>query len=348
MFIIKGFFNIFLFLAIFLLLTSNNWLLLWVWAESITLSLVVLLQPQYISPRVSESVAKYFIMQTVASVVLLFGILTRFWLLNTLSFYGTYNLFSYLFILLGLLVKLAVFPNPFWFVDVVSGLPFSQIFYVVIISKLAPLYLIYHISGGAELLFGAVGLFSVLVGSILGTNQTNIRKIVALSSISNLGWFICCVPYISGNTLLFAFVGYIFMILPLLWVGSQFSVGYLLKGKNLYYSGLSNLVLILSLLSLSGFPPLLGFFIKWFLFYGLIIIKLYWVCGVLVIGSLLSLYFYLNVCYNVISISWPINNNDFLFFCLRISSPLLVLYIVVGITISVALIIVVVGPILGY
>jgi len=161
------------------------------------------------------------------------------------------------------MIKLAVFPNPFWFVDVVSGLGLRERFFVVVVSKIGPLYLFFILSRRRQLsVFLIIGLFSAFLGSVLGTNQTGLRKIVALSSIANLGWFVVCLPFMGGVLGGLCFLGYVVTIVPVLWLGSHYLFYYLSKGAHIYHRSVSAFWFIVFLLSLGGLPPFIGFFVK--------------------------------------------------------------------------------------
>nr|YP_009730189.1 NADH dehydrogenase subunit 2 [Ophiopholis mirabilis]QHT54271.1 NADH dehydrogenase subunit 2 [Ophiopholis mirabilis] len=312
---VNFFFNLFLFACLTFVFISNHWLIIWVWLECVTLSLVVLLQPNLVSCRGLESVCKYFVAQSVAGVVILFGVLLRFYSENTFFVEGCYGLSCHFVILIGLLVKLAVLPSPFWFVDAVGGVPFSRSFYLIVLSKLSPLYLLFSIvDSNLILLLAAVGLISALTSAVLGINQSSFRKLLAYSSISNLGWFVVCMPFLSGGLVIFCLLSYICMVVPVLWIGSCFSFNFLVKSTNLYNTPTNKLIILVSLLSLGGLPPSVGFFFKWVFFQSLVEGGLYWVSILLVITSLFSLFFYLIVSFNLYSLVSPNSKGSTLFF----------------------------------
>uniref|UniRef100_A0AAU6PX77 NADH-ubiquinone oxidoreductase chain 2 n=1 Tax=Ophiotreta sp. TaxID=3135526 RepID=A0AAU6PX77_9ECHI len=293
-----------LILAIFSLYFSTNWLILWFLVELGTLSLVVLLS-ESATPRGVESTTKYFVTQGVASVLLLFGIILNSILGGSLSLFSVYSLVPYYIILSSILIKLAVFPNPFWIIDVLSGVSLSRGIFVVLFSKLIPVYLYYLIGGPFSIVLIVVGLSSIIFGSILGINQTSVRKIVALSSISHMGWVVLSFPLLSGNLCLFIFLSYIMMVVPLLWISSSISLDHLIKGKNVYHNWGNVNIVCICLLSLGGLPPLLGFFYKWVMFIALVNSEQYLTIVFLVFLSLFSLFFYLQICHSLISIYWP-------------------------------------------
>nr|WKW95578.1 NADH dehydrogenase subunit 2 [Histampica sp. CS049] len=303
--LIKGIFNICLILSLVILGMSSSWLVIWILVETITVCIVVLMLSETITPRNVEAITKYYIMQAVASALLLFGILLHLRGSGSFDIYSQYSSLENIFILVAIFVKLAVFPN-FWFVDLISGLAPTRAFYALVLSKIAPLFIFYFLVSEEQFVFcSIIGLFSVLSGGMMGINQTSIRKILAYSSIANLGWFIICFPILPATVSAGAFFVYILGVWPILFVCSAFSAHCLLKSSNLNSSGFSIMIFILSLLSLGGLPPLLGFFVKWAMFQGLLSSGYLWVCGVLILGSLLSLFFYLNIIYTLVSISWP-------------------------------------------
>ena len=308
------FFKLFLLVSLVLVFISKHWLIVWVWLECITLSLVVLLQPNQVSSRGLESVCKYFVAQSVAGVILLFGILLRFYGENSFFIRGCYSPSCHFVIILGLLIKLAVFPSPFWFVDAVGGVPFSRRFYLIIFSKLSPLYLLFSIVGkNLVSLLGFVGLVSALVGAILGVKQRSFRKLLAYSSISNLGWFVVCLPLLSGGLVVFCIFSYICMLVPVIWAGRHFKLKYVVKSSKLYNTPAKKVLLLVSLLSLGGLPPSVGFFFKWVFFQGLVDVRLYWVSSILIIRRLFSLFFYLTISFRVYRLSSPNSKRSLLF-----------------------------------
>ena len=147
--------------------------------------------------------------------------------------------------------------------DVVRGLSLFRSTYVVVVSKFIPLYL-YGCLVRREYVvcFLLIGLATAFIATILGTNQTSLRKIVALSSIAHLGWMLVGFPFLSPFLCVFVFFSYVITLFPLFYLGGGGSVKFLVKAKNLYYNPLFVFSFTISLLSLAGFPPLLGFFYK--------------------------------------------------------------------------------------
>lgn len=300
-----SFYGISLVLPIVLVRFLSNWMVIWACLEIMTILFVVLLS-YFITPRVVEAVAKYFITQAVASLFILFGVLLQYYSLGDLRVFRRYKRLKYVIILLGIFVKIAVFPKPFWFIDVVNGVKFLRSRYIIVISKIVPIYLFMKIGAlSAQVFLTLVGVSSVTLGSLLGIKQTRIRKIVALSSVAHLGWLIVGFPYLSLMSCVFVFCCYLIIVLPLLWVAGFYEVKDLKRIKRLYSHPYFLVFLMLRLLKLASFPPLVGFFYKWIIFLGLVNKGQYLISFYLIIMSLVSLFFYLRLCLNILGLYWP-------------------------------------------
>nr|YP_009730150.1 NADH dehydrogenase subunit 2 [Ophiomastix mixta]QHT54193.1 NADH dehydrogenase subunit 2 [Ophiomastix mixta] len=338
-------YNLILFISILSCLYINNWLVLWVLVELSTM-MVVLIISEGSTPRAIEAASKYFVVQAVASGFLLMGILSHFFIGNSFIVFGNYDLISYCLILLGVFVKLAVLPNPFWFVDVVSGVSLYRAFYVIVASKVVPVYLFISLSS-QDFLLGLclVGLLSVFLGSVLGVNQISIRKILAFSSIAHMGWMISCFPILSYWCCVVLFFCYLLMLFPIFFVSSLCSIQGIFKQKNSQFQANVGLVVIVSLLSLGGLPPLVGFFYKWLMLLGLTGQNLFLVAGILILMSVISLYYYLSVCYSVFSVYWAVPQ-VFCFVNVLVSNSFFFFLGVVSL-VNVLVCIFLVGPIIG-
>uniref|UniRef100_A0AAU6QCL2 NADH-ubiquinone oxidoreductase chain 2 n=1 Tax=Ophiothrix sp. TaxID=2909811 RepID=A0AAU6QCL2_9ECHI len=301
--LITIFLNSFLLLSVTAVFFCTNWVLIWILVECITLCLLLLIRSNSGSSRNLEALSKYFIVQAVASFMLIFGIVLRYYFDNSIIIEGVYNYFSYFLIISGLLIKLGTFPNPYWFVDVVNGIGYSELVYILVVSKVSPLYILFNLVNN-EIFFltGAVGVLTALLASILGVNQSNFRKIISFSSVASLGWFILCLPLMNKWIILFCFLSYSLAVIPAIWVANYYNFTSLNKASRMLFSSSEKGILILCLLSLGGLPPFIGFFVKWAFFQSLINNSLYFFSLLLVLSSLFSLFFYLYCSFNLYSL----------------------------------------------
>nr|YP_009545803.1 NADH dehydrogenase subunit 2 [Ophioplinthus gelida]AYO99582.1 NADH dehydrogenase subunit 2 [Ophioplinthus gelida] len=304
-------------------LLSNNWLWIWFCIELNSLALIPLLSSN-ITPRSLESTNKYFLFQATGSALLLLGILLRMFFSGSLLLQGDYNWLEHTVIIAALCVKIGLFPTHFWYVEVMQGIPFWGGFLVTVPSKIIPVYLILLISINSSFLFMIIlSILSIFIGSLFGIHQLQLRKLLALSSVAQLGWIILIFPNISNLFGVMLFSAYIIMITPLFWIGNLYCLEHIFKTNNMSNNiGLSNVFLI-SILSLAGFPPLLGFFYKFMIFFILLNVYSIIIVGLLIGASLLALYFYFQICFGFCYLLWPLTKTIFSnsFFTINSSLP---------------------------
>jgi NADH-quinone oxidoreductase subunit N len=190
---------------------------------------------------------------------------------------------SYVIFLLGILLKLGLFPGHFWVIQVVSGLKKISVIYVLGILKIAPILLLYQglifLRGYSQIIV-FLGLIRVLVGSVLGITQTTLRGVLGSSSISHGGWMVVSLRVFIVEFYLISYL-ITFIIFILTWL-------------------IINRIerIRIPIISFSGLPPFLLFLPKLIVIFQLIITRNFFSIFLLIIGSLLRLYFYLKIRYS--------------------------------------------------
>nr|YP_025935.1 NADH dehydrogenase subunit 2 [Cucumaria miniata]AAR02396.1 NADH dehydrogenase subunit 2 [Cucumaria miniata] len=295
-----------------LVIFSNHWFPIWLGLELSTLSIIPILNTN-IKSRSNEATTKYFLVQAFSAAILLNGATLNLWLSNSWNISETPNTISYIIILIAIIIKLGIAPCHFWFPDVLSGLPFSNGIIIACWQKIAPLFILLSISNNIpnEIILLCATL-SILIGGWGGLNQISIRKILAYSSISHLGW-VSATLFFSPEASLILFSFYII---------NNTSIFLLCHNNNLLSLAnlnKTNLILPITLLfsifllSLGGLPPLGGFLNKLIPFI-IFLNNINWIfIPSLIFGSLTSLYFYLRIVFNTSLTLFPNNSLNFLF-----------------------------------
>nr|YP_009128476.1 NADH dehydrogenase subunit 2 [Streptocephalus sirindhornae]AJP09648.1 NADH dehydrogenase subunit 2 [Streptocephalus sirindhornae] len=255
-----------LLLSYLIMLSSESWLGLWLGLELNSLSFIPILIG--LSKEVS---LKYFLVQSFGSVLFLLGI-----------FNPSFSILSSL----GLLLKTGVAPLHFWVISVTKNMSWSLLMILLTTQKLGPL-LGLAMSGFSSLM---VIILSALLGSLGGFIQSNMRLIITFSSIAHLSWLLI---NLSSMPLFFTYFSVYCFISVTLGVLFQKMKIFNISQMNFSQDLLLKTSLSLSLLSLGGLPPLLGFFIKWMTI-ELSLLSLL-LCSVLVFSTCLSLFFYLKI-----------------------------------------------------
>nr|ABR21584.1 NADH dehydrogenase subunit 2 [Notropis longirostris] len=276
---------------------SSHWLLAWMGLEINTLAIVPLMA-QHHHPRAVEATTKYFLTQATAAAVILFASTTNAWVTGEWNMTSMSDPIASAMLLAALALKIGLAPMHFWMPEVLQGLDLLTGLIMSTWQKLAPLALLMQTAQHFDpLLLTALGLISTLVGGWGGLNQTQLRKILAYSSIAHMGWMIIILQHAPQLTLL-ALSMYILMTSAAfltLKLSYATKVGALATtwSKNPLLTATTALVF----LSLGGLPPLTGFMPKWLILQELTKQGLPLTATVMALAALISLYFYLRLCY---------------------------------------------------
>nr|YP_001054790.1 NADH dehydrogenase subunit 2 [Cymatogaster aggregata]BAF46819.1 NADH dehydrogenase subunit 2 [Cymatogaster aggregata] len=275
---------------------SSHWLLAWMGLEINTLAIVPLMA-QHHHPRAVEATTKYFLTQAAAAAMVMFASTTNAWLTGQWDILQTSHPLPVTMITLALALKIGIAPMHAWLPEVLQGLDLTTGLILSTWQKLAPFILLLQIQPTNSTILILLGLTSTLVGGWGGLNQTQLRKILAYSSIAHLGWMMLILQFSPSLTLL-TLLTYIIMTF------STFMVFKLNNSTNMNTLAsswakaptLTALVPII-LLSLGGLPPLTGFMPKWMILQELATQNLGPTATLAALTALLSLYFYLRLSY---------------------------------------------------
>nr|AUQ23552.1 NADH dehydrogenase subunit 2 [Channa lucius] len=287
---------------------SSHWLLAWMGLEINTLAILPLMT-QHHHPRAVEATTKYFLTQATAAATILFASTTNAWLTGQWDIQQMSHPLPTTMILLALALKIGLAPMHSWLPEVLQGLNLLTGLILSTWQKLAPFIIILQLNLHNTTLMTILGLTSTLIGGWGGLNQTQLRKILAYSSIAHLGWMALILQYSPSLTLLA-------LALYLIMTSSMFLVFKLNKATNINMLAISwtkaPLLTSLSpliLLSLGGLPPLSGFMPKWLILQELSKQNLPLTATLAALTALLSLYFYLRLSYAMTLTLSPNNLN---------------------------------------
>lgn len=316
-------------LGLMLLVSSFNFITLYLAIELQSLSFYILTALKKKSPLSIEAALKYFILGSIASSFILFGISIIYGVFGTLNFGNIFLILSniyyveninliiglingFLFILAGIFFKMGAAPFHFWLPDVYEGAPNNVTAFFAIVPKIAFIGLLIRfifdifadISFFFEIIFYIAAILSMLIGSLSALQQRKIKRLLAYSSISHVGFILIgftsnlfdSIPYI----LLYIII-YIIMSINLwtsyisLYINHK-PIKYLTDLSNIFsFNKVLAFIIVLNILSMSGIPPLAGFFSKLFLFISAIKAKYFGLVFFSVLISILSSFYYLRM-----------------------------------------------------
>nr|ACD80052.1 NADH dehydrogenase subunit II [Pristimantis aff. ridens AJC-2008] len=277
-------------------LLGYHWLLTWIGLEINTLAIIPLMTKTP-HPRAIESATKYFLTQATASALLLFSSMINAWITGEWTIASTSEIPAIL-LTTAIAIKLGIAPFHFWLPEVLQGLQIKTGFILTTWQKLAPMAVLTQLAPFTNLkLTLLLGLMSVIVGGWGGMNQTQIRKILAYSSIAHLGWMIAILT-LAPHLSLINFYLYVLMTSTLfLSILSMNTKNMSEMTTSWSKSPVLTSLSLLTLLSLSGLPPLTGFMPKWLITQELVKQDLTVFALMMLLSTLLSLFFYLRLTY---------------------------------------------------
>nr|YP_010277772.1 NADH dehydrogenase subunit 2 [Cnaphalocrocis patnalis]UHY94313.1 NADH dehydrogenase subunit 2 [Cnaphalocrocis patnalis] len=297
----KMFFMFILFFSTLISISSNSWFGCWIGLEINLLSFIPLISKSN-NMLSSEATLKYFLVQSIASINLLFYIIFKMILMKN---FELNNLFS-IMINSSLLMKMGSTPFHFWFPNMVEGLSWFNNFILMTWQKITPIILLSYYFNNNFLLL--IIMMNSIIGAIGGLNQTSLRKLMAFSSINNLSWMLSSIM-ISENLWMFYFFLYSFMIsimCLLFYMMNMFFINQLFF-MNINY--MIKLLLLINFLSLGGLPPFIGFFPKWIIINFMLSNNFYFLTFIMIMMSLIMLFFYIRILYssfmfNYLKLKW--------------------------------------------
>ena len=307
--------------------SANDFSLLFVSVELITVTFYVLTSFQRNRLPSLEAGVKYLILGALASAFLVFGIALVFGTTGKINFteltavasqFSSDKIFllGLLLVLAALGFKIAAFPLQIWAPDVYQGSPAPTTAFLAVGSKAAGFVLLLRVLFSAvpditahwTKLLLTISAVTILYGNLCAIPQRNLKRLLGYSSISNAGYMLLGVASLSQagqSAVLFYLGGYLFTVLAAFTViclvmrqveGEDISA---LAGLN-QRSPFLALTMTLAMVSLAGIPPLAGFFGKFLLLkaaveQGASNHAYYWLVAVAILGVVISLYYYFGV-----------------------------------------------------
>nr|WAK85118.1 NADH dehydrogenase subunit 2 [Ophthalmolycus amberensis] len=275
---------------------SSHWLLAWMGLEMNTLAILPLMA-QHHHPRAVEATTKYFLTQATGAAMLLFASTTNAWMTGQWDIQQMSHPLPITLITLALALKVGLAPVHAWLPEVLQGLDLTTGLILSTWQKLAPFALLMQVQPLNSSLLIALGLTSTLVGGWGGLNQTQLRKILAYSSIAHLGWMLLVMQF-SPSLALLTLLAYFLMTFSTFLV-FKLNNSTTLNALSTSWAKAPALTALapLILLSLGGLPPLTGFMPKWLILQELAKQDLALTATLAALAALLSLYFYLRLSY---------------------------------------------------
>ena len=313
-------------LGMLLLVSATSLVTIYLGLELLTLSSYALVALNRDSPASSEAAIKYFVLGALASGLLLYGMSMIYGATGTLDLSSIHALadfsadsahrnllaFGLVFLVVGVAFKLGAAPFHMWLPDVYQGAPTAVTLFIGSASKLAAFGMTWRLLDGAmggmsgqwTLMLSLLAVLSLAVGNVFAIAQSNLKRMLAYSTISHIGFLL--LGFVNGSPTGYA-AAMFYMISYALMATVAFGMIMLLaragfeaeeiddfKGlnkRNPWYAG----VMAIAMFSLAGVPPLFGFFAKLMVLKAVIDAGQIWLAIVAIVFAIIGLFYYLRV-----------------------------------------------------
>ncbi len=308
-------------LGMFFMVSANDLILFYLGLELQSLSLYILASIDRDNLRSTESGIKYFVLSALSSGLLLYGCSllygftgsTNFDLIaNQINKENTGAIFAMVFILVGLAFKVSAVPFHMWTPDVYEGAPTSITSFFAVVPKVAGLALLIkfmfipfsNILLEWQTIIIFISIASMVLGAVAAMIQTNLKRLLAYSSIGHIGYALAGVAtgVTSGYESAIVYIS-IYVIMNI----GAFSCLYLMKKEGQYKENISDLSgiskknpllaisFLIILFSLAGVPPLGGFFAKFYVFVAVLEKEMYALAIIGLLTTVMSAFYYLKI-----------------------------------------------------
>ncbi len=306
------------------MVSASHFLALYLGLELLSLCLYAMIAFQRDSEIATEAAMKYFVLGAMASGMLLYGMSMLYGVSGSLEIAAVRRaisgmspndivlIFGLVFVIVGIAFKLGAVPFHMWVPDVYHGAPTAVTLYISTAPKLAAFALVMRLLiGGLENLSGSwqqmlivLAILSMGLGNVVAIAQTNLKRMLAYSSISHMGFFLLGIlsatPNGYGSSMFYVLIyavmtlGAFGMVALLSRAGFEAERLEDFKGLNQRNPWYAFLMLIL-MFSMAGVPPTAGFYAKLLVIQAVVNDGLIWLAVVAVLFAVIGAYYYLRV-----------------------------------------------------
>ncbi len=308
-------------LGMILMISSYDLIIFYLGLELQSLCLYILASFKRDDERSTEAGLKYFVLSALASGLLLYGCSLIYGFTGSTNFEiisanldeaNTGAVFGIVFIIVGLAFKVSAVPFHMWTPDVYEGSPTSVTSFFALVPKIAAISVFIrfmyvpfvNLISQWQTIIVFLSIASMILGAVAAIGQTNIKRLMAYSSIGHMGY---ALAGLATGTNLGIQSTIIYLTIYLVMNLGAFGCIFMMKRENVFYenindlSGLSKnhpmvaLSFLIILFSLAGIPPLAGFFAKFYVFMAVIEVKMYTLAVIGLVTTVVSAFYYLRI-----------------------------------------------------
>nr|QXE46430.1 NADH dehydrogenase subunit 2 [Cephalcia infumata] len=286
-------------------ISSYSWFSMWMGLEINLLSFIMIMS-NYKNMMNTESSMKYFMVQALTSTIFLFTIIFLSINMSLMKL----NFIMKLIMNMTLMFKMGAAPFHWWFIEIIKNMNWISCLILMTWQKIAPMIILSYFME-KNIIFIII-IYSIIIGSIGGINQSMINMIMGYSSINNLGWMLMSMLmskilwnlYFILYSLMNLLMIILFSLLKIFHINQSYSINNI--------KPLMKFMMLLNILSLGGLPPFMGFLPKWMALKMMLLDNMLFLSLLMMMMSLITLFYYLQINFSSLMLNYfyqKFNNN---------------------------------------
>jgi len=311
-------------LGLMLLISANNLVMVYLGLELLALASYTLVAYDRDSARGSEAAMKYFVLGSMASGILLYGMSMIYGATGTLDLVAISEavkvsgsddimlVFGLVFLVVGLAFKFGAVPFHMWVPDVYEGAPVSTTLFISSVPKMAAFAMAFRLlqTGLGDLqgdwmqMLSLLAVLSIVFGNLAAIAQTNIKRMLAYSTIGHMGFVL--MGLLPGTAESYG-AGMFYVIVYALMSAAAFGMVIMLSARGVEAENLDDFkglnrrnswyaaIMAMVMFSMAGVPVFVGFFAKWLVIQAALNAGLVWLAIIAVVFSVIGAFYYIRV-----------------------------------------------------
>ena len=318
--------GLFAILGMMVLISANSLLTIYLGLELLSLSLYTMVALNRDSAKASEAAIKYFVLGSLASGILLYGMSMLYGATGSLDLSIIHHRIAtdaidheriltlgLVMVVIGIAFKLGAVPFHMWIPDVYEGASTPITLFIATAPKIAAFGMLMRLLvdglGGLQVQWGEMlsilAVASIAIGNVIAIAQTNIKRMLGYSTIAHVGFLFLGV--ISGTSVGYSASLFYILVYAMMAMGG-FALVIVLDRKGFECSQIDDFrglnerspwfacMMLILMLSMAGMPPLLGFWAKWSVLQSIIAVDRIGLAVIAVVFSVIGLFYYLRIC----------------------------------------------------
>nr|AKK32505.1 NADH dehydrogenase subunit 2 [Aenictopecheidae sp. PJ-2015] len=287
----KMLFFFMLMLSILIMISTNNWFSMWMSLEiNMIAFLPIMYEKNYLN---SKNMIIYFLIQTMSSMIFIFSMIFMYknYMMNMIN----------MIMLMSILMKMGVPPLHLWLPMIMENMNWYNSFLLMTFQKIIPMMIMTYLMNMDLIIY--IVLISAIISAIGGLNETSLQKIMAYSSMNHSSWMILSMKFENKLWIIYLII-YTLIMMMIIIIMNNYNIFYI-NQMNMNMNIMEKMFMMFNFMSLGGLPPFLGFLPKWLILQFMMNMKMYYLMFIMIMMSLIILYFYLQI----INSSLMINSN---------------------------------------